>query len=74
LVREHEVDAVAHLASPLATVTERRQLSTVETVVAPIVAVLEACRLARVRRPVWASSVAGRTVMSSFLGVVAGSR
>jgi nucleoside-diphosphate-sugar epimerase len=57
LLREHSVEIVVHLASPLATVTEGRPRLTLDQMIAPHVAILEACRLARARKVVWASSV-----------------
>ena len=57
LLREHMVETVVHLASPLATVTEGNPRLVTNEMIAPQVAILDACRLAKVRRLVWASSV-----------------
>jgi nucleoside-diphosphate-sugar epimerase len=57
VLREWTVDTVVHLASPLATVTEGRPRISVDEMIAPQLALLEASRLAKVRRFVWASSV-----------------
>ncbi len=57
LLREWSVETVIHLASPLATVTEARPRLSVDEMITPQLAILEACRLAKVRRLVWASSV-----------------
>ena len=63
LLREHAVDTVVHLASPLATATEGHPSLVTNEMIVPHVALLDACRLAKVRRLVWASSVGvfGRT-------------
>jgi UDP-glucose 4-epimerase len=53
----HEVELVAHLASPLATTTETEPGTAVEGMIVPHLAILDAARQARVRRVVWASSV-----------------
>jgi UDP-glucose 4-epimerase len=58
LLHEHAVDTVVHLASPLATVTEVNPQMVPSQMIAPHVAILDACRHAQTRRLVWASSVA----------------
>jgi UDP-glucose 4-epimerase len=57
VLRGHAVETVVHLASPLATVTEGNPKLVMNEMIAPHVAILDACRLAKVRRLVWASSV-----------------
>jgi nucleoside-diphosphate-sugar epimerase len=57
LLREHAVETVIHLASPLATVTEGNPKLVSNEMIAPHVAMLDACRLAQTRRLIWASSV-----------------
>jgi nucleoside-diphosphate-sugar epimerase len=57
LLREHAVETVVHLASPLSTLTETRPRAVTDQMVAPHQAILEASRLAEVRRVVWASSI-----------------
>jgi nucleoside-diphosphate-sugar epimerase len=57
LMRQHGVENVAHLASPLATVTESRPRLVTDRMVAPHAAILDASRVAGIRRVVWASSV-----------------
>jgi UDP-glucose 4-epimerase len=57
LLREYAVEAVIHLASPLSTATEARPKLVTDEMISPHFAILEACRLARARRLVWASSV-----------------
>jgi nucleoside-diphosphate-sugar epimerase len=63
LLREHRVDAVVHLASPLATVTESHPREAVDSMIVPHMSILDAARLAGARKVVWASSVGvfGRT-------------
>jgi UDP-glucose 4-epimerase len=57
LLREFAVEAVVHLASPLSTATETRPKLAADDMIKPHLAILEACRMARARRLVWASSV-----------------
>jgi UDP-glucose 4-epimerase len=57
LLREHAVEVVVHLASPLATATETRPRLVTDEMITPHFAILEACRLGGARRLVWASSV-----------------
>ncbi len=71
LLQEYEVDTVVHLASSLATVTETRERATVEEMISPHLAVLDACRRAHTRRVVWASSVGvfGKSRQYGFLPI-----
>jgi nucleoside-diphosphate-sugar epimerase len=57
LFERRSVTAVVHLASPLATRTERVPQSVVDEMIAPQRAILDACREADVDRLVFASSV-----------------
>jgi UDP-glucose 4-epimerase len=57
LFRQSSVNAVVHLASPLATVTEAEPRLTIDDMIVPQLEILTACRKAGVRRLVWASSV-----------------
>jgi UDP-glucose 4-epimerase len=57
LMREHAIETVVHLASPLASVTEARPELVTQQMIAPHQTILESARLAGVRRVVWASSV-----------------
>jgi nucleoside-diphosphate-sugar epimerase len=57
LLADHGVEAVVHLASPLATVTEVEPRAAVDGMIVPHLAILDASRLAEIRRVVWASSV-----------------
>ena len=57
LLREHSVEGVIHLASPLATMTEVQPELIVHDMIAPHLAILDACCRSGVRRLVWASSV-----------------
>ena len=57
LFRQHGVDQVAHLASPLSSTTESQPGLAVDEMVVPHRAVLDAALAAGVRRVVWASSV-----------------
>jgi UDP-glucose 4-epimerase len=57
LLRQNSVEMVAHFASPLATVTEVNPRLTIDEMIVPQLAILEACRKAGVQRLVWASSV-----------------
>jgi nucleoside-diphosphate-sugar epimerase len=69
LLRERKIDVIVHLASPLATATERRPRSSVDQMVLPHVAILDACRAARVKRLVWASSVGVFGRIASYPGL-----
>ena len=57
LMRERAVTDAIHLASPLATRTEGTPEAVIDEMIAPHRVVLDACRLAGVRRLIWASSV-----------------
>lgn len=57
LLRERHVEAIIHLASPLATVTERQPSTAVDGMIVPHRVILDAARLAGIRKVVWASSV-----------------
>lgn len=57
LLSRHGVETVVHLASPLATVTEVHEQTVVDQLIAPSIALFEACRREGVRKVVWASSV-----------------
>jgi nucleoside-diphosphate-sugar epimerase len=57
MLRTHRVERIVHLASPLSAVTESQPLLTVDEMVVPQTAILEAARQCGVRRVVWASSV-----------------
>lgn len=63
LLRDRHVDAIVHLASPLATVTERDPRTAVDGMISPQRTILDAARIAGIRKVVWASSVGvfGRT-------------
>jgi UDP-glucose 4-epimerase len=64
IFRQHEVERVAHLGSPLSASTESDPGMAVTEMIVPHAAILEAARQTGVRRVVWASSVGvfGRAV------------
>jgi nucleoside-diphosphate-sugar epimerase len=57
LLRVHRVDTIVHLASPMQTVTESDPRLTVDGMIGPQIAILDAARIAGARKVVWASSV-----------------
>lgn len=57
LIREHRIQVLVHLASPLAVALEEAPGDVVDEMILPHVAVLDAARTTRLRRVVWGSSV-----------------
>jgi UDP-glucose 4-epimerase len=58
IIRELQIDSIAHLASPLSAQTENKPEFAIRNMIQAQQIVLESARIARLRKVVWASSVA----------------